>query len=120
MENKISAVKLWFKLAWQFKTPFVFPMDTIYYPITEDQLLELYDEFPHDYKWIPEVSDCDDAAFVFKGIASRHKINAIGVVTGKGLGGAHAWNCVLLDKGIVQFEPQNGKIVKYRPMAVVI
>jgi len=116
----LSALSIYFKIAFALKTPFIWLMDSQYETISKAKLTELCCNMP-DLSYIPETRDCDNFAFIYKGIADR-TTNAVGIVVGKVAGGFHAWNVALGEDGIYQVEPQNGLIVHegYRPLVVII
>lgn len=71
------------------------------------------------YRYRPEVFDCDDYSYVYKGQASKQAYAAnaqlgyaVGVIFARSANGAHAVNLYINTAGIVQIlEPQNGQIV---------
>jgi len=104
--------------------------DVIYYPISEEELKQLLQEFrdwlrEHGLHYENEVFDCEDFALAFKVFVTvRKKTNAVGLALGilkttkvydldsgeeyeeRVLGG-HGWNIVLLSNGeLVYVEPQ--------------
>lgn len=70
------------------------------------------------YKWTPNVFDCDDFSYVYKGQASKAAYSegleysyAVGVIFGTSTAGGHAVNLFIDVVGNVKvIEPQNGQI----------
>lgn len=120
----ISLIKVYFRLAWFCKTPFVFLLDTRYKMIDKIQLLEIAAKVKGRYE--ANLSDCNDFAWRFKAEASHRKENGVGFVFGwaKWAHCPHCWNNALCPGGIHQVEPQTGEIFKksgrYRTLAVII
>ena len=55
--------------------------------------------------------DCDDFAIWMKGlVAANFGLNYFGVVFGNSPPGYHAWNILRADNGLLQLEPQTGKL----------
>ena len=113
--NIIKAFKLYLEVAWFCKTPFVLMSDRWYPPLTEEQVEKLFDAHERElraigYDWEPELWDCDDPAAIFKGIASRFKMNAVGIVSvWKGWNPfkrGHRINIMRTVKGLRYVEPQ--------------
>lgn len=117
----IPAWKVYFRVAWACKTPLVFLLDKKYETITKTLMRRFYDQMP-DLSYIPEIRDCDNFGFIYKGTADR-TTNAIGLVVGR-TSGWHMWNLALTKEGVEQIEPQNGNIVtkkkRYRVFIVII
>ena len=115
-------MKLYIKIVTTLHTPFVYFLDRKYKSTTQKDLLRFYDGMK-DMAYSPEFSDCDNFAFVFKGIADR-ETNAVGIVIGKLEGGMHCWNMAYRDGAIVQIEPQTGYIFtrdkRYKPLVILI
>ena len=90
-------------------------LDYSYYYTTEWGWKQIVDWVRSRYNfpsWAAEKTDCDDFAFLMKGlVSSEFGVNAIGFVIGASPQGAHAFNKIRTDKGWVDLEPQNGKIV---------
>ncbi len=103
----IQAWKVYFKAAWFFRTPIVFLMDKRYEMTTKELMKRFYDQMP-SLKYIPEIRDCDNFSFIYKGIADR-TTNAVGLIVGW-TSVLHVWNMALTKQGIQQIEPQTGKI----------
>ena len=120
----IPAWKVYFKVAWACKTPFVFLLDRKHKTITRGKMMEFYLWMPN-LEYVPELRDCDNFAFMYKGIADR-QTNAVGIILGwaKWARLPHLWNTGLTDEGVLQIEPQNAYIFKrdlnYRPWIVII
>jgi len=115
----------------------LFPKADIY--ITDAKMCHIYQEdmrkvastnLSKFLRWEPEVHDCDNFAFEFKGIMSylfgRHAFGIVFVDTPRG---GHALNCFVDEFGKFNyFEPQNNTIIsledgnrlKYKPYLVVI
>ena len=109
----MSKFFFWLKLAWWFKTPFVFLFDREYHRATPDDLQELMREGAATIANGPfsaDGHDCDDFAAELKGLASRKHLNWIGTVYGwRGAipwRNRHAWNVALVDGGYWYIEPQ--------------
>ena len=99
----VPRYKVYLKVARACRTPFVFCLDRWYKP----QSLESVKPFsitPWEYR--AEVSDCDDAAFAFKG--------KYGHGVGIACSFAHCWNVVLCDE-VWHIEPQNGAMFRASP-----
>ena len=115
-------ITTYIQIAWALKTPVVLMNDVTYFPCIYEDITSFLDCMPElEYK--PDIADCDNFAFIFKGIADT-QYNSIGIVFGKFGGGLHAWNVAVTNRGVYQVEPQNKMIFKkhpeYRPMIVVI
>lgn len=108
----MNALKLYLKLAWHCKTPFIFLFDTKYKPTTLAILLQLTHLMP-DMDYIPDYLDCDDFAWVYKALACKRGINSVGLVIGwhRGL---HCWNIGMTRDRIYQVEPQGGAVFQKR------
>jgi len=118
----ISLLDVYFKLVSACATPFVLFLDTKYNYVTNVVVSRLLrNKLMSKFKYESEISDCDDAAWIFKGLASSEKENGVGFVIGWH-GGLHCWNVVLGKDGVYQLEPQNGKTVSsgYRPLLIII
>jgi len=112
-----NQIRLWARIAWFCKTPFVFPQDREYQPLTDEQVEKLFSEHEQrmvevGYRWTGEIWDCDDAQSIFKGIASQLKMNGVWNVSGyKGRvpwKRRHAFGLMLTDTDGFRFvEPQN-------------
>ena len=116
----MGAVRLYFKLAWQFKTPFIFLMDTRYKTIPFYLIGELCRKI--GLTW-GEFTDCNAFAWLLKARAIELGINGVGFVIGRHRGW-HAWNIALTPYAFYQVEPQNGrrfiKTKGYRPLVIVL
>ena len=100
--------------------PFILPLDSRYEPITQAELDNLITEYQvKELYYHPDIFDCDDFAWVFKGLASKRKLQ-VGFVIGWHHG-LHCWNVVITDK-VNWIEPQSGKINQrgYWPWLVII
>lgn len=119
----IETIKLYCKLAWYCRTPFIFLLDKRYKTIPLKVAKCFYATRVINEKYIPDYFDCDDYAWVLKALASKEKLNSIGFVIGWARG-LHCWNIVLCNEGIYQIEPQNGEIgkrlISYKPIVIVI
>ena len=102
--------KLYFRLAWLLKTPFILLLDTHYKPIPYRLIKELCEAI--GLEWDENISDCDKFAWLFKAEAIKKGYNGTGFVIGRVLGGWHAWNVALVEYSLVQIEPQNGMTFK--------
>lgn len=110
----ISAVKVYFKVAWTCKTPFVFLLDLRYKPISAEVLQDIGSVIKREFEYLKDVSDCDDAAWRYKAEASRRRENGVGFVTGLCTRGLHCWNLAVRGDGVYQVEPQTNKLVTRR------
>ena len=62
-------------------------------------------------KYLADRMDCDDFAFLLKALVSSFfGLNYFGAVFGQTPMGYHAWNLFRVDNGLLQFEPQTGKV----------
>ena len=115
-------MRLYIKIVTTLHTPFVYFLDREYKSVSQRDLLRFYDEMG-GMVYRPEFSDCDNFAFVYKGIADR-ETNAVGIVIGKLGGNMHCWNMAHKEGSIVQIEPQTGYIFtrnkRYKPLVVLI
>lgn len=109
----ISRFLFWLKLAWWFRTPFVYLTDREYHRGTPEELQALMKEgaaILANGPWEADVRDCDDFAAELKGLASRKRLNWIGTVYGwRGaipFRNRHAFNVALVDGGFWFIEPQ--------------
>jgi len=119
----ISGLKTYLKVAWACKTPLIFMLDTEYRSISIDALKEIADQITEKFEYIKNISDCDDAALLFKAAASEKKENSVGLVFGRTPRGMHAWNVAMLPDSISEIEPQTARIGKrkgYNPWVVII
>ena len=118
-----SAFKIYFRIAWACKTPLVFLLDKEYRPVPEDILKNISVQIKNQFEYINEISDCDDASFLFKAAASEKKENGVGIIWGTTPRGRHLWSVAICEDGIHEVEPQNAKIGKrkgFKPWVVVI
>jgi len=113
---------MYFKVAWACKTPFVLILDRNYKVMFDNTLHQICKSVKEWFKYTIDIQDCDDAAWEFKAQATRLRENGVGFIIGIRKWGLHAWNIVLTNTGIVQVEPQLGKIVSkgYRPFVVIM
>jgi hypothetical protein len=119
----LSGFKTYLKVAWACKTPLVFLLDTQYKQIPPEMLSEIAQQIRTNFEYIANISDCDDAALLFKAAASEKHENGVGLIFGKNPRGMHAWNLAMCPDGLQQVEPQNASIGKrkgYRPWVVII
>jgi hypothetical protein len=119
----LSATKVYFKAAWTARTPLVFLLDKEYKEIPEETLDAISGVIKDRFEYIRDVSDCDDAALLFKAAASERKENGVGFVWGTTPRGRHAWNLAICPDGIVEVEPQTAKVGKrkgYKPWVIVL
>lgn len=115
-------IKTYLCVGWALKTPAIFLQDTTYYPVTYQMMQDFFwDMPPLVYK--PDLADCDNYAFIYKGIADR-KGNVVGIVLGLYNGKLHVWNVALTTLGVFQIEPQTRRAFKhdrhYIPMIVLL
>ena len=118
-----SGLKTYSRVAWACKTPLVFLLDTEYKLISLETLTEIAVLIRERFEYIKDVSDCDDAALLFKAAASERQENGVGLVFGKTLQGYHAWNIAMCHDGLHEVEPQTATIGKrkgYKPWVVII
>lgn len=74
---------LWLKLVKRFRAPFVLLLDRDYSRASLGQLIGFCKEIrPLIPEWAADTSDCDDAAFILKGEASKRKHQWIGLAWG--------------------------------------
>jgi len=119
----LSGLKTYLKVAWACKTPLVLILDTGYKLIPPATLREIATHIDDKFEYIKDISDCDDAALLFKAAASERHENGVGLIFGKTPGGFHAWNVAMGSDGISEVEPQTAAIGKrkgYKPWFVII
>ncbi len=119
----VSGFKTYFNLAWACKTPLVFLLDKEYKTISVAALREIAELIKRRFRYIRDISDCDDAALLFKAAASERHENGVGFIYGKTPRGFHAWNIAICPDGIFEVEPQTaamGKRKGYKPWIIVI
>jgi hypothetical protein len=102
---------VYFKCAWACRTPFVFCLDKNYRLLDVDNVVRLAKAFP-PWHYVPEVNDCDDAAFAFKAFGGH----GIGIALSR----KHAWNIALCMDGVWHIEPQNGAVSRKKRAGAVI
>jgi len=105
----MNAFKVYLRVSWACKTPFVLMMGRQYRPWRRDELAPLVEAFM-DGPYVKETHDCDDFAFALKG------------QVGHGIGIAwnwkHCWNMALCEDSVWHIEPQTGEL-RDRNWAVV-
>lgn len=101
----IPAWKVYLKLAWACRTPFVQCLDRRYEPLEVEALRARASAFL-PWRYVPEVSDCDDAAQAFRAFAGH----GVGIA----LTHRHAWNVALCADGVWHIEPQNGSFTRFK------
>ena len=116
---------LYLKLVKHYKTPFVFILDRHKGRGTDAQLEHVLAVAKSvSNKYSEDVFDCDDFQAVLKGKASEERFNWVSSVygwMGKNPFKLHAWNNALLERGIVDIEPQTSELdPSYRALVVVI
>ena len=119
----LEGLKTYFRVAWSCKTPLVFLLDKKYKLISASTLKEIATQIREQFTYIKDVSDCDDAALLFKAAASERQENGVGLIFGNTPRGAHAWNVTMCSDGIFEVEPQTATIGKrkgYKPWIVII
>jgi hypothetical protein len=119
----VSAVKTYFRAAWTCKTPLVFLLDKKYKIISVAILKEIAAQIKRRFRYIKDISDCDDAALLFKAAASERHENGVGLIFGNTPRGFHAWNVAMCPDGLFEVEPQTATIGKrkgYNPWIIVI
>ena len=120
----MKILEVWWRMTLLLKTPLLLFLDLSYQYIPESKILEYFNLMPK-LPYIPDKRDCDNYAFMFKGVADADS-NATGVVIGWATWAKsfHAWNVALTDKGVIQIEPQTGEVFRtkkgYIPMVVII
>jgi hypothetical protein len=113
---------LWLKLLWNIHCPILIPLD-LKHDIKIDgfDIYTYYTQMSH-CAYQPEIHDCDNFAFEFKGIADK-STNTVGLVFGY-MHGLHCWNCAITPNGLIQIEPQTGEVFRrkkeYFPIIVLI
>lgn len=111
----ISVLKMYLKVAWACKTPFILPLDMKYKLLSRDEFLNIGVALAEEFKYLTDIADCDDAAWRFKGEASRRKENGVGFVIGLMGRVLHTWNVAITEDGVFQVEPQDNVLVtKYK------
>lgn len=109
----ISVLRMYLRVAWACKTPFILPLDMKYKLLSKNEFFDIGVALAADFKYITDISDCDDAAWRFKAEASRRKENGVGLVIGW-MKGLHVWNVAITEDGVFQVEPQNNVLVTKR------
>jgi len=116
----MNSFKLYFRLAWFLKTPFILLLDTHYKLIPYRLIKELCEAIGLVYG---EFTDCTAFAWVFKALAYKRGFNGIGFILGRHRGW-HNWNVALVKYSLCQIEPQNGvtfkKLEGYRAWFVIM
>ena len=119
----VSGFKTYLRIAWTYKTPLVFLLDKEYKTIPEAVLDEIAEQIKRNFRYIKDISDCDDAALLFKAAASEKHENGVGLIFGNTPRGFHAWNIALCPDGLFEVEPQTattGKRKGYKPWIIII
>jgi hypothetical protein len=119
----VSGTKTYFRVAWACKTPLVFLLDKNYKTISMATVKEIATKIKTRFRYIKDVSDCDDAAMLFKAAASERHENGVGLVFGSTPMGFHAWNVAMCPDDILEVEPQMADIKKrpgYKPWIIII
>jgi len=118
----VNALKLYFRLVWFLKTPFILLLDRRYRSIPYRLIKKLCEAI--GLVWGEDFSDCDDFAWLFKAEAIKRGYNGTGFIIGRALGGWHAWNVALVKYSLCQIEPQTGvafkKLKDYRAFFVIM
>ena len=118
----ISAFKLYLRVAWALKTPFVFLMDTKYRLLSALDARDVYHKKLQHIKY-SAFHDCNAFAWLAKALAYKERINSFGFVIGLARG-LHAWNCIATLQGVFQLEPQTERMFerdrKYWALLVII
>lgn len=115
----MSIWQVWLKLL-RKGNPLVLPLDTEYKTCTQEDIDRLMADFSaYGFKWLTNIFDCDDFAWVFKAMAARKGL-PVGFVIGWH-NGLHCWNVYITDKAHF-IEPQNGEIDPkgYLPILTII
>ena len=115
-------IHTYFQVSLALRTPVVLLQDNKYYPVCLHELVEFMKSMPI-IPYQPDINDCDNFAFRYKGIADG-KTNAVGIVLGRYMNLLHVWNMALTNDGVRQFEPQYGHCftwdIRYRPLVVLL
>lgn len=118
-----SEFETYLRIAWNYKTPLVFLLDKEYKTIPEATLKKTAEQIKRDFSYIKDISNCDDAALLFKAAASEKHENEVGLIFGSIPRGFHAWNLALCPDGLFEVEPQTasiGKRQRYKPWLIII
>ncbi len=108
----MSGWKVYLKVVRACRTPFVFCLDRQYRLLEVGDVMRLAKAFP-PWHYVPEVNDCDDAAFAFRAFGGH----GIGIALSR----RHAWNIALCADGVWHVEPQNGIVSRNKwALAVII
>jgi hypothetical protein len=119
----LDGLKIYLKVARACRTPLVFLLDKKYREIPEKTLKEIAEHIKEKFVYINDISDCDDAALLFKAAASERLENGVGLVFGRTPQGLHAWNVAVCVGKVIEVEPQSATIGKrkgYWPWVVII
>ena len=119
----LTGFKTYLRVAWTCKTPLVFLLDNEYRQISSTTLGEIAQQIKKRFEYIAEISDCDDAALLFKAAASERHENGVGLIFGRTPRGMHAWNVAICPEGLREVEPQSASIGKrkgYKSWVVII
>ena len=119
----LSGLQSYLRVAWACKTPLVFLLDTEYRAISVTTLEEIAAQIMSEFEYIKDISDCDDAALLFKAAASKRRENGVGLIFGKTPRGFHAWNVAMCPDEISEVEPQTAAVGRrkgYKPWVIVI
>lgn len=119
----VSGFNTYLRVAWTCKTPLIFLLDKEYKTISAAILKEIAAQIKRRFRYIKDISDCDDAALLFKAAASERHENGVGLIYGKTPRGFHAWNVAMCPDGVFEVEPQAAAIGKrkgYKPWIIII
>jgi len=105
----MRALEAYLKVALACRTPFVWCLDRNYVPVNIEHVRHV---MPRYGPYEPEVFDCDDFAFAFKGELGH----GIGIAINR----RHAWNIALATDGVYHIEPQTGEVTQNKRATIVI
>jgi len=119
-----TSKRIYWKLLRKYRTPLIGMLDKTYYAIPYTYLALYARKTNSLLKYVPALGDCDNFAFVYKGIADR-ECNAVGIIYGTYKGVPHCWNIAFTEEeGLIQVEPQSelkgARLEGYKPIVIVI
>jgi hypothetical protein len=119
----MKANKLFWNILKKYKTPLVLLLDKNYEAIKRNYLVLYLRKVQNAIRYMSDISDCDNFAFAFKGIADLYG-NGVGIVIGLHKGKWHCWNIALTERGLEQVEPQlsclDYELEDYIPILIII
>jgi hypothetical protein len=107
----IPSWKAYLTISWACRTPFVLCLDKRYELPDAASIRRTAEAFPR-WHYLPEVKDCDDAAFAFRAFAGH----GVGIALSR----KHAWNLALCTDGVWHIEPQTGAVRRKKRALMVI